>query len=152
MASPLLLSPDQLPYFITEQVYLIKENNQSALSDQSANASLPFSKPFVIFLDLKNYSINNAQSALLEKILQAVGLSLLDVGLADIKDFEVAKLIENKVNNCLVFTDGNKNIEKYILIKNQGLTYLAADGLGLIENDVNLKKQLWAPLKQMFIS
>ncbi|KAB7731192.1 hypothetical protein F5984_10325 [Rudanella paleaurantiibacter] len=96
----------------------------------------------------------------LEKILKAVnldvnGVDLLNVyGVADVNFAEVLrhKYIHHFITFGVPFKRINLDImmDRYQPIRFDGITFLMADSLPVIEADQNLKRQLWNSLKRVF--
>lgn len=97
----------------------------------------------------------------LEKILKAVNLDIAGVDLLnihgtktiDFADVLAGKYIHHFFTFGVPFTRLNLDIlmDRYQPIRFDGITFLMADPLPVIEADVVLKKKLWEALKKIFL-
>ena len=105
-------------------------------------------------------SISDNEKAFLAKILTAIGLSLDQIDLLELRIIQTIDyqsfIIQNKTKKFISFGVGLGKMDWNILlnlyqIKNVvGVDFLLSDELRIVEADLNLKKALWTSLKQMF--
>ena len=131
----------------------------SIASKEAAQPSVPhliFKHKVLILTE----SISESEKAFLAKILTAVGLSLNQIDLIELSKVQTIDyqsfIIQNKTTKFVSFGVGLGKLDWNILlnlyqIKNViGVDFLLSDELRIVEADINLKKALWASLKQMF--
>ena len=131
----------------------------SIASKEAAQPSVPhliFKHKVLILTE----SISESEKSFLAKILTAVGLSLNQIDLIELSKVQTIDyqsfIIQNKTTKFVSFGVGLGKLDWNILlnlyqIKNViGVDFLLSDELRIVEADINLKKALWASLKQMF--
>jgi len=152
MDNQLLVEPSLISFFINERVYIIDENE--VIQEEAIETIVDnnvFNKDFIIYLNYIEFKEIEILKIFLEKILQAVNISLNGVQIFDTKEFDLKLIQESNVKYCIVFGEPLiKNLDKYTIVTSDNLIYIFADGLNKINEEVKLKKQLWTALKQMF--
>lgn len=157
-----------LKYLITEDIYLVREDGDPAITDKDnsmdsgglpvenlRNKTLVFIRP-----DNKNGHSDTDQQ-LLTKILQSVGEDPGDVLLFDLRDPgpHHAPLENFRMFNCRIlgFLDqlpGQLSdlfpAQKYLIRSSGNFVSLMADPLDLIDSDRTRKKRLWEKLQDMY--
>ena len=133
----------------------------SIASKEAAQPSVPhliFKHKVLILTE----SISESEKAFLAKILTAVGLSLNQIDLIELSKVQTIDyqsfIIQNKTTKFVSFgvglglgkLDWNILLNLYQIKNVIGVDFLLSDELRIVEADINLKKALWASLKQMF--
>ena len=152
------MSDDFLPYFITEDLYLIKETVQVEKSSPSASATTPQAETDVrevaeapqLIAPKEHYdiivvtgAINEQDKVLLTKVLEAVAINITD-----------AKLIAEAPNptvsfaKMLVFNEGPSQL--YTPSKTEQGEVLYSKPLSALHASREDKLQLWNALKSWF--
>lgn len=145
-----------LKYFITEDVYLIPDNRsiQKDLKSPESKVNLTaiettdpekkeVEKKFP--LTVISYNLESKEEKLLHAILNAVKL--------DVNNIELMENVSKDPNSdkVIIFnTSLIPEITPYMITNKKGRTYLIADDLITINNDVEKKRKLWSSLQQMF--
>ena len=166
-----------LAHLITEDLYLLKEEVKTepqteelpAIEPSKAEESEPIClsplptegrnlKHCLVLVESENPMPGNDLKGLLEKIMAAVKRSMNDILLVNVKaasdDQLEALLSEQNHRHLLAF--GTQKVrqlaeaEKYELRIIDGKSYLKADSLKAISENMELKKALWKVLKEMF--
>lgn len=159
-----------LAQLFDEDIYLILKNDAnetdvSAVTEVKCEAvgktTIPFSgknnKQILILVQNQGSDICTAANLdFLTKILSAIKLSLDDVALINASQFEsekhqlpsFTKFISFGAEVFLKSQNISVPVGKYVSTK----TALLADSIEQVQADVNLKKQLWGALQQMFVS
>ena len=165
-----------LAHLITEDLYVLKEEVKTGVQTEELPAIEPSksedSEPIylsplptegsnlkhcLVLVESENPMPGNDQG-LLEKIMGAVKRSMDDILLVNVKaasdDQLEALLSEQNHRHLLAF--GTRKVrqlaeaEKYELRLIDGKSYLKADSLKAISENMELKKVLWKVLKEMF--
>jgi DNA polymerase III psi subunit len=139
-----------LPYFITEEIYPIKESDKSnspakeVLHQESNNSSTSEESPINYELIVITGNINDQDKELLMNVLKAVKVNL------------ARTLIKSETPNdldtytkLLVFED-NPNVEYYQVVKSDKGEKLHSKPLSVFHADRNEKIALWNALKNWF--
>ncbi|MEM9831169.1 MAG: hypothetical protein AAF944_11065 [Bacteroidota bacterium] len=147
-----------LPFFFQESIYLVDET----LADttyQPLGANLR--KVLVLVDEPDALHLSEVSKQLLEKILQAVQLSLDDICLVNVQQAPEPDRIAQELaySYCLSFGmppeawQFNSFSKKYSVDRdNTGRAYLWADSLVEIAHDIDKKKALWLNLKTLFLT
>lgn len=159
-----MIRPDALKHFITEELYIIPENEEpqpipletepSRDTQFKGNAE---GSVLVLVYDEHHSHIDQEQEQFLHKILGAVKVHEEDVALLNMANNDVNEtmLLSATANKILVFYPGQTVIQQppppYSPMSFQGKTILISDTLEQLQLDQNKKRQLWKSLQQMFI-
>lgn len=168
---------DYLPYFINEDIYLLKTEKsiapaplpeekiiqkaepvapaETALAYQGKNLK----KILVLTCSEEADFLTEPEQAFLEKILQALQLNFEDVAIVNVikinKDtvdkinrFDCRYMISFGVTNAQMPV--NSETSFYEVFEQEKITYLLADPLLTIEGDQHKKRKLWNALKKLF--
>jgi hypothetical protein len=156
-----------LPFFINEPIYVLKEERSDSrtlpqeglakkqpkvqteekhLVEKEPSAVVKkATKPIGVLLPSK---LNEAEHAFVEKVLSAVNIALSDVALIDTNSEEYTIESFEKV---IDFGSGfSISMDRYRVTKVKSVKIVAGDQASAIIHNVELKKQLWAALKEMF--
>ena len=137
-------------YFLKEllkdDVYIIGENKRYPL--------------LILVEDLNSPYLNEKDEEFLEKIMQSVGVKLSEIRLNNIASDELKEsydtLQEIPAQRVISFGVSLKklgldiDLQKYLIITQENISFLMADTLAEISADQSKKKQLWQGLKQLF--
>ena len=130
----------------------------------SVNNQIPFPtlKHRILILadEPKSKEINNSERTLLTNILKAVGHSIDEVDMLNFSQLESKDarivLAEKRTNFFITFGVPLIKLNLDLLLppytpkQIEGIWFLLADPLAVVEADVNVKKKLWLALKAMF--
>lgn len=158
-----------LAQLFDEDIYLILKNDANATEvsplteikvEAKVKATIPFlgknNKQILILVQNQGNDICTAANLdFLTKILNAIKLSLDDVALINASQFNLElhqlpaynKIISFGADVFLKSQNVSVPVGKYVSTK----TALLADSIEQVQADVNLKKQLWGALQQMFV-
>ena len=137
-------------YFLKEllkdDVYIIGENQRYPL--------------LILVEDQNSPYLNEKDEAFLEKVLQSVGVKLSEIRLNNIASEELKESYDTlqEIPSQRVISFGVSlhklglaiDLEKYLLITQESISFLLADTLEEISGNQSKKKQLWQGLKQLF--
>ena len=132
--------PDNLEHLVDlyQEIYLITDNKSETQQENTSKQSVDDSVKCVVLLD---DALADQEKELLSKILGAVAMGFDDVG-HDIKSAGP--------NIPVVHFNSQSEEPYYTVLSKAGRKILYAHGLSVLKDDVNLKRQLWAGLKQLF--
>lgn len=155
---------DFLPFFINEEIYIIKENVAPVYKKE---AELPVEKPeqaepitflgknlqkvMVLVDGQEDEIIAPDDKAFLLSILGAVKLGLDDVAIIDFSKYSLRKNDLKSFNFSTQLCFGISETSLYQVIFKEDKKILAAHSLTAIRQDVGMKKRLWACLQEIFL-
>lgn len=153
-------STDQLND-IPENLYKLYENSDLYIvQPQPEDSSISYEGKNNYQTIIVCENINSNDKALLNKILEALGINLPEVMVLDVAQEESAgkSLLDTVAATGFIVSFGveparlgwQKDDTKYTAIEVEGRQFLFADTLSNIGSDTTLKKQLWTALKQMY--
>lgn len=142
-----------IPYLYEEEIYLIKPPGKTEVITFRGNVVI-VEYPGITTLPTK-------EKLLLNKILEAVKLKQVQVSIVNIPEiknritsrsgirFEYAKVIffTGKIPSMIKIQDLTN---KYRILTENNNHFLLADPLEIIDQEKNLKKELWDVLQQLF--
>jgi hypothetical protein len=112
-------------------------------------------------LILVDQELKNSELLFLEKILKSVNLDIAGAELLNVhgsKTLDFAEVLRGKyIHHFFTFgvpftrLDLDILMDRYQPVRFEGITFLMADPLPVIEADVALKKKLWEALKKIFL-
>ncbi|WP_019990390.1 hypothetical protein [Rudanella lutea] len=160
---PPIVMPDEVPLMVTPpltaSVTAVEPVRDTRPPARPAEARKPELLKHKVLI-LADEDLAPSDLLFLEKILKAVnldvnGVDLLNVyGVADVNFADVLrhKYIHHFITFGVPFKRINLDImmDRYQPIRFDGITFLMADSLPVIEADQNLKRQLWNSLKRVF--
>ncbi|MEM8969312.1 MAG: hypothetical protein AAGE93_23040 [Bacteroidota bacterium] len=151
-------NPAFLPFFFQEPIYIANETTEGTAYQPLGNNMWRV----LVLVDESDVShLSQESKQLLEKILQAVQLSLDDICLVNIQQAPEPNRVEFELEYSYYITFGmppeawqfNSFSKKYVVDKDDtGKAYLWADSLIEIASDVEKKKALWISLKTLFLT
>ena len=131
--------------------------------DIPSEASIPLSGNYtnkvLVLHDMANGLEGKPEHTLLQKIMQAVKVSLESIGIINVHEWEEASLEQAiaQLQPQAIICFGEQNMPNhqalpslYELGNINGCQILRADSLSLVNSDVEKKKQLWTALQLMF--
>lgn len=135
---------------------------QVVIPSQSTFVSLGFQQKVLILVsEPKAKTLNEADAGFLEKILNAVNLDMAKADFINIdaldKQTDFKDMLSTKtVHHFITFGVPLKRLKLEILLVPyqikpvEGINFLFADPLSVLQSDVSKKKALWLCLKKMF--
>ena len=159
---------DTFKYFITEDLYIIREKEPGPTPPGTVGEERPPQKidakgslagsAFILVNDAGHEHIAPGDEQFLHKILQAV-----QVGPGDIAIINTAKnrvdldfILGAGAGKILIFDPDQAvlkdPVQAYVPETLQGKTFLISDSLDELQKDQNKKRQLWKSLQEIFLS
>lgn len=156
-------APAEMPEAVPQSVVTQTEEAILTQDTRPPIRSSEIPKPALIkhkVLLLADEDLSPSDLLFLEKILKAVNLDLEGVDLLNVygvSDVDFAAILRNKyINHFITFGVPFQRInldimmDRYHPIRFDGITFLMADSLPVIEANPTLKRQLWNSLKRVF--
>ncbi len=105
--------------------------------------------PTTVVINSKWKELGEKEIMLLSKILNSVKLSLAGVRIVEMKSLDLSQWKE-KPTRLIGFGVSAPGVLTYEVVTTPNTKLVLADDLMVLFNDDQLKKKLWASLKQMF--
>ena len=139
------VDPKDLPFFIEEELFLIKEESNQETWDPS-----PKSSGLVVVESSQSVDEAKKTDSFLHRVLAAVQVQLNDVEIISVNEFQEDSL--GRFSWALLF-GGSRLLKDPVTpyqVESGPCTYMAADALQEIELERDKKTKLWSGLKIMF--